>query len=84
MVKLDSSRKSQSDLETMLVLSKSNLTLAIANNEMLEEALKREGGTSGKDIGWRRWSEREGLLKKNHLAGSDPSFGAIPEPGTLS
>ncbi|KAG8857468.1 hypothetical protein FRB96_005768 [Tulasnella sp. 330] len=53
-------RENQQDLETTLTLAKSNLTLERANNEMLEEALKRSGGASaGKDVGWKRYSERE-------------------------
>lgn len=38
-------------------LARSNLQLALANNEMLEEALKRDSVGGGKDVGWRRWSE---------------------------
>jgi hypothetical protein len=57
--------KNQSDLETQLVLANSNLQLALANTEMLEEALSRSAGpSSGKDIGWRRWSSREALLRE--------------------
>jgi hypothetical protein len=39
-------------------VTKSNLQLVIANNDMLEDALKRDSGQS-KDIGWRRTSVRE-------------------------
>jgi len=31
----------------------------MSNNEMLEEALKRETPCNAKDVGWRRWSARE-------------------------
>jgi len=54
---LTQSHKSHDELETTLKLAKSNLQLALANNEMLEEALKRESVSGGKDLGWRRWSE---------------------------
>ena len=38
-------------------MAKSNLQLVIANNEMLEDALKRDSsGQSSKDVGWRRTS----------------------------
>lgn len=57
----------QTDLQTELTLAKSNLSLALANNEMLEDALKRDGGNS-KDVGWRRWSARE--QKERELAES--------------
>lgn len=49
----------QADLQTELTLAKSNLQLALANNEMLEDALKRDGPGHSKDIGWRRWSAKE-------------------------
>ncbi|KAG1751422.1 uncharacterized protein EDB91DRAFT_1105432 [Suillus paluster] len=51
--------KTQAELETSLSVAKSNLQLMMSNNEMLEEALKRETPCSAKDVGWRRWSARE-------------------------
>ena len=51
--------KVQADLQTELTLAKSNLQLALANNEMLEDALKRDGPGHAKDVGWRRWSAKE-------------------------
>lgn len=54
--------KAQTDLQTELTLAKSNLQMALANNEMLEDALKRDPGHS-KDVGWRRMSAREQNLK---------------------
>lgn len=51
--------KAQTDLQTELTLAKSNLQLALANNEMLEDALRREGAGHSKDVGWRRWSAKE-------------------------
>lgn len=51
--------KVQTDIQTELTLAKSNLQLALANNEMLEDALKREGHGHSKDVGWRRWSAKE-------------------------
>ncbi|KAF7790077.1 hypothetical protein EIP86_001027 [Pleurotus ostreatoroseus] len=51
--------KAQTELQTELTLAKSNLQLALANNEMLEDALKREGAGHSKDVGWRRWSAKE-------------------------
>ncbi|KAI0633493.1 hypothetical protein C8Q77DRAFT_1057843 [Trametes polyzona] len=54
--------KAQADLQTELTLAKSNLQLALANNEMLEDALKRDPGSS-RDVGWRRMSAREQHLK---------------------
>ncbi|KAH9940372.1 uncharacterized protein BXZ73DRAFT_42639 [Epithele typhae] len=54
--------KAQTDLQTELTLAKSNLQLALANNEMLEDALRRDPGHN-KDVGWRRMSAREQMLK---------------------
>ncbi|TFK95633.1 hypothetical protein BDV98DRAFT_577503 [Pterulicium gracile] len=51
---LQDALKTQSDLETQLGVAKSNLKLVIANNEMLEDALKRD--SSIRDVGWNRGS----------------------------
>jgi len=48
---LNEAYKSTAELELQLNVAKSNLQLVISNNEMLEEALKRE---NKKDVGWRR------------------------------
>ncbi|KIJ28807.1 hypothetical protein M422DRAFT_269858 [Sphaerobolus stellatus SS14] len=64
--------KNQTDLETALTLTRSNLQLALANNEMFEDALKRTCA-SGKDVGWRRWSERDDLQRSNSLKDRLPS-----------
>ncbi|CDO75692.1 hypothetical protein BN946_scf184585.g5 [Trametes cinnabarina] len=54
--------RAQTDLQTELTLARSNLQLALANNEMLEDALRRDPGSS-RDVGWRRMSAREQSLK---------------------
>lgn len=51
--------RTTSELETNLEVARSNLKLVQANNDMLEEALKRSGDT--KDLGWKRWSAKEGM-----------------------
>ncbi|KIM45668.1 hypothetical protein M413DRAFT_345424 [Hebeloma cylindrosporum] len=51
--------KTQAELEVQLNVAKSNLQLVIANNEMLEEALKRDTSGQSKDVGWRRPSGRD-------------------------
>ncbi|OJA20514.1 hypothetical protein AZE42_01587 [Rhizopogon vesiculosus] len=51
--------KTHTELETSLSVAKSNLQLMMSNNEMLEEALRRDTPCSAKDVGWRRWSARE-------------------------
>ncbi|KAG0700813.1 hypothetical protein DFH29DRAFT_602636 [Suillus ampliporus] len=56
---LKTAYKTQVELETSLSVAKSNLQLMMSNNEMLEEALKRDTPCSAKDVGWRRWSARE-------------------------
>lgn len=56
---LSEAYKSQADLEVQLNVAKSNLQLVISNNEMLEEALKRDSASHGRDVGWRRASARE-------------------------
>ncbi|KAI0266965.1 hypothetical protein BC834DRAFT_1026547 [Gloeopeniophorella convolvens] len=55
---LKSSYQTNTDLETQLTLAQSNLKLALANNEMLEDALK--SSSLPKDVGWRRSSREPG------------------------
>ncbi|KXN80865.1 hypothetical protein AN958_07087 [Leucoagaricus sp. SymC.cos] len=57
---LSEAYKTQADLEVQLNVAKSNLALVIANNEMLEDALKRDNSTSSRDVGWRRRSGKDG------------------------
>ena len=56
---LSEAYKTQADLEVQLNVAKSNLQLVISNNEMLEEALKRDSAGNARDVGWRRASARE-------------------------
>ncbi|KIK05239.1 hypothetical protein K443DRAFT_130516 [Laccaria amethystina LaAM-08-1] len=56
---LSDAYKSQAELEVQLNVAKSNLQLVISNNEMLEDALKRENSTQSRDVGWRRTSGRD-------------------------
>lgn len=78
--------KTQSDLETQLNLAKSNLQLVISNNEMLEEALRRETPCSARDVGWRRWSAREvqNLQKTVEDRPKSLDYGALNESGKPS
>ncbi|KAL4073819.1 hypothetical protein V8B97DRAFT_1936590 [Scleroderma yunnanense] len=75
--------KTQSELETQLNIAKSNLQLVISNNEMLEEALKRETPCSARDVGWRRWSAREVQNMQNTVEDRPKSldYGPLNEPG---
>jgi hypothetical protein len=59
---LKSSYQATADLETQLTLAESNLKLALANNEMLEDALRN--GSLSKDVGWRRSSRETSLLQQ--------------------
>jgi hypothetical protein len=52
---LSEAYKAQAELEVQLNVTKSNLALVSANNEMLEEALKRNNAAA-RDLGWRRGS----------------------------
>lgn len=74
-------RDRETDLETSLLLANSNLTLERANNEMLEEALKREGSAgAAKDLGWKRWSEREGLKRAATTGSGEIKRTSTPQP----
>ncbi|KAJ7151759.1 hypothetical protein C8R43DRAFT_924000 [Mycena crocata] len=73
---LSEAYKSKAELEVQLNVAKSNLQLVIANNEMLEEALKSGGG---RDVGWRRASGASQHSNSNHHPDHrpislDPSF----------
>lgn len=78
--------KTQSELETQLNIAKSNLQLVISNNEMLEEALRRETPCSARDVGWRRWSAREVQNMQNPMEDRPKSldYGSLNEPGRPS
>ncbi|KAG9316782.1 hypothetical protein JVU11DRAFT_2846 [Chiua virens] len=80
--------KTQTELETQLNLAKSNLQLVISNNEMLEEALKRETPCSAKDVGWRRWSAREAqnhnMERKSDERPRSLDYGPLNESGAPS
>ena len=52
---LSEAYKAQAELELQLDVAKSNLKLVIANNEMLEDALKQN---LSKDVGWNRTNRR--------------------------
>ena len=58
---LKSSYQTTTDLETKLTMAESNLKLALANNEMLEDALR--SGSLSKDVGWRRSSRDTGSMQ---------------------
>ncbi|KAF8467979.1 hypothetical protein DFH94DRAFT_289926 [Russula ochroleuca] len=58
---LKSSYQTTADLETQLTVAESNVKLALANNEMLEDALK--SGSLSKDVGWRRSSRETGSMQ---------------------
>lgn len=80
--------KTQADLEVQLNVAKSNLQLVIANNEMLEEALKRDSSGQARDVGWRRTSGRESEAKERastdsrsmDLVSEESSGSAVPSP----
>ena len=53
--------KAHTELQTELTLCKSNLTMAQANNEMLEDALKSDA-VRAKNVGWGRQSVTASIL----------------------
>ncbi|EAU90994.2 hypothetical protein CC1G_02381 [Coprinopsis cinerea okayama7 len=60
---LSEAYKAQAELEVQLNVAKSNLQLVIMNNEMLEEALKKNNAAA-RDLGWRR-SGRDSVSSNN-------------------
>ncbi|KAI0291625.1 hypothetical protein B0F90DRAFT_1775627 [Multifurca ochricompacta] len=81
---LKSSYQTTTDLETQLTLAQSNLKLSLANNEMLEDALKNN--SLSKDVGWRRSSRETGSLQptpSSALPTSQSQRTSIDESDTL-
>ncbi|KAJ3534344.1 hypothetical protein NM688_g7152 [Phlebia brevispora] len=76
--------KAQTDLHTELTLAKSNLQLALANNEMLEDALRREGAGHAKDVGWRRWSAKEQEKREKAADSRRQSMESIASTDTVA
>ncbi|KAF6744956.1 hypothetical protein DFP72DRAFT_856981 [Ephemerocybe angulata] len=58
--------KAQAELEVQLNVTRSNLQLVSANNEMLEEALKRNNGAA-RDLGWRRGTQQSNLERSQSM-----------------
>jgi len=58
----------------------------MSNNEMLEEALKRDTPCSAKDVGWRRWSAREAqnMQRVSEERPRSVDYGPLNESGVSS
>ncbi|KAJ7137275.1 hypothetical protein C8R46DRAFT_613381 [Mycena filopes] len=76
---LSEAYKSKAELEVQLNVAKSNLQLVIANNEMLEEALK--SNHNGQNVGWRRASGTGSNSSPNPSHGSGGSMDSNPGQG---
>ncbi|KAJ7762644.1 hypothetical protein B0H16DRAFT_518350 [Mycena metata] len=77
---LSEAYKSKAELEVQLNVAKSNLQLVIANNEMLEEALKSNSGQH--NIGWRRASGAGSTSNPSH--GGSGSVDSITSTASAS
>ncbi|RDB16281.1 hypothetical protein Hypma_003048 [Hypsizygus marmoreus] len=77
---LSEAYKTQADLEVQLNVAKSNLQLVISNNEMLEDALKRDTSGHARDVGWRRSNTRD--AEHNTPIDSPVSATPVPTPTT--
>ncbi|KAJ6468070.1 hypothetical protein C8R47DRAFT_806911 [Mycena vitilis] len=78
---LSEAYKGKAELEVQLNVAKSNLQLVIANNEMLEEALK---SGNGRDVGWRRASGGDRLESTGSSSSSSSLANDSPTDGTGS
>ncbi|KAJ7016528.1 hypothetical protein C8F04DRAFT_1160901 [Mycena alexandri] len=76
---LSEAYKSKAELEVQLNVAKSNLQLVIANNEMLEEALKSNNGQH--NVGWRRASG-PGSAAPNPSHGGGGSMDSVASSST--
>lgn len=70
---LSEAYKAQAELEVQLNVTRSNLQLVQANNEMLEEALKRNNAAA-RDVGWRRGNTPQANIERSQSV--DYAFGA--------
>lgn len=74
-------------METQFTLAKSNLQLALANTEMLEDALRDRGATT-RDVGWRRSrppGDLEPPFTPNNVPAPTPATprsATVPQPQT--
>ncbi|KZT54769.1 hypothetical protein CALCODRAFT_485251 [Calocera cornea HHB12733] len=64
----------QEELSTSLTVAKSNLTLALSNNEMLEDALSRTPA-SAQPYGFRRHSARDAVQQREVQSAMEPVGG---------
>ncbi|KAG5636891.1 hypothetical protein H0H81_006511 [Sphagnurus paluster] len=72
---LSDAYKTNAELEVQLNVTKSNLQLVISNNEMLEDALKRESsGHAAQNVGWRR-----GASGGSRTQSTDDTHQPLPE-----
>ncbi|KAJ3526887.1 hypothetical protein NMY22_g9989 [Coprinellus aureogranulatus] len=69
---LSEAYKAQAELEVQLNVTKSNLQLVQSNNEMLEEALKRNNAAA-RDVGWRRGNTPQANIERSQSV--DYAFG---------
>ncbi|KAI0312242.1 hypothetical protein OF83DRAFT_676001 [Amylostereum chailletii] len=79
---LKTAYQSRTDMETSLALAQSNLKMSLANNEMLEDALKRNPGL--KDVGWRRSSAASPNAPPSARSSIDRDETATPSDQALS
>jgi hypothetical protein len=80
---LKSTHQKTTDLETQVTLAESNLTLALANNEMLEDALK--SSSLPKDVGWHRSSRDANSMRSPPLPSATfPLVTAASQPASQS
>ena len=76
---LSEAYKAQAELEVQLNVTKSNLQLVSANNEMLEEALK-QNNAAARDLGWRRGNTPQANIERSQSV--DYAYDAPHSPST--
>ena len=81
---LSDAYKAQAELEIQLNVAKSNLKLVIANNEMLEDALKQDLSTQSKEVGWNRTNRGSSGESKDSRTNPERSQSIdIPSPSQV-
>lgn len=78
MILLHNSIQAQTEIQTSLTLTQSNLALALSNTEMLEAALRKDASGRRADVGWARSTPGSTSFSSS----STPATAPLPATGT--
>jgi hypothetical protein len=76
--------RTHTEYENSLNIARSNLKLVIANNDMLEDALKRDSLGKSKDIGWQRRNPKDDEGSSEGATHAPDGAAAVHDSATAS